>query len=693
MTEDVGAPQASDDAYLWLEDVTAEAALDWARAQSERTRDELCGTRFEQMSAAALEVMHADTRIPTVARRGDHLYNFWRDEQQPRGLWRRTTLAQYRTDTPDWDVLLDMDALAAAEGEDWVLASLGVLEPECTRALICLSRGGSDAIVVREFDMATRQFVADGFTLPEGRHNIDWEDEDTVLVGTDFGEGSLSAMGFPLLVKRWRRGEPLAQATTVFAGEESDLMTSCGVDRDPGFERMLVSRVLDMHNAETYALHGDRVIHIDTPTDSSIGLHRQWMTISLNTDWVRAEVTFAAGCLLVADYEQFLAGTADLQVIFEPDERTSLAQMAWTRDQLILVTRADVATRVQVITPGSWPAEPVEGVPDNTDTVISGVDGFGDEIFLYSDGFDTPPRLLHGRVGAPMQVIKSSPAMFDADGIAVTQNFATSADGTPIPYFVVGPRDATEPGPALLSGYGAYGMSMIPAYSGVTGRLWLARGGTLVVANIRGGGEYGPGWHTQTMREGRHLVAEDFAAVATDLAARGITTAAQLGAEGGSAGGLLMGIMLTQYPQLFGALVCDAPVLDMRRYPLMGVGAASIAEFGDPDDPADWEFMAKYSPYHNISSTTRYPPVLITAAVNDDRVQPGHARKMTAALQAAGHQVHYFERGVGGHGGATDAAQAAFNTALTYEFLLRTLADSSERGTAKADTGAPRTTP
>jgi prolyl oligopeptidase len=277
-------------------------------------------------------------------------------------------------------------------------------------------------------------------------------------------------------------------------------------------------------------------------------------------------------------------------------------------------------------------------------------------------------------------VIKSAPAVFDAGDIVVTQNFATSADGTSIPYFVVGHRDAGGPGPTLLSGYGAYGVSMIPGYGGALGRLWLARGGTYVLANIRGGGEYGPARHTQTLRAGRHKVAEDFAAVAQDLVRRGITTGEQLAGSGGSAGGLLMGIMLTQRPQLFGALVCDAPVLDMRRYHLLGVGGASVAEFGNPDDQGDWEF--KYSPYYNISAARRYPPVLITAAINDDRVQPGHARKMTAALQAAGHRVLYYERIEGGHGGAANAAQAAFNMALHYEFLLRTLVDAQQRPAA-----------
>ena len=486
-----------------------------------------------------------------------------------------------------------------------------------------------------------------------------------MLVATDFGEGSLTNMGLPRLVKRWRRGEPLQNAEAIFAGEQTDVTVAAGVDRTPGFERTEIGRMIDVHNGEGYELRGDDLIHVDTPTDGVDGVHRQWLVIWLKTDWLRADARYVAGSLLVADYEQFLAGTAELRVIFEPDAHTSLGQYAWTRDRLVLVTLRDVVSRIQVIMPGSWHAEPVAGVPDNTNTMIQATDGYSNEIFLYSTGFDTPPRLLHGTAGEPVDVIKSTPAMFDADDIVVTQNFATSADGTPIPYFVVGHRDADGPGPTLLSGYGAYGMSLTPGYAGATGRLWLARGGSYVLANIRGGGEYGPSWHTQTLRAGRHLVSEDFAAVATDLVSRGITTAGQLGATGGSAGGLLMGIMLTQYPQLFGALVCDAPLLDMRRYPLMGVGAASVAEFGNPDDPGDWEFMAKYSPYHNISADRRYPPVLITAAINDDRVQPGHARKMTAALEAAGQRVLYYERIEGGHGGAANTAQAAFNMALT----------------------------
>ncbi|ORB03821.1 S9 family peptidase [Mycolicibacter minnesotensis] len=667
-----------EDPYLWLEDVTGERALDWVRAHNTPTVDEFAGDEFEAMRAAAREVLDTDARIPYVRRRGEYLYNFWRDATNPRGLWRRTTLDSYRTDSPQWDVVIDLDAVGRADGENWVWGGANVIEPDHSRALISLSRGGSDAVVVREFDMATREFVApdrQGFELPEAKTRISWEDHDTVLVGTDFGPESLTESGYPRMVKRWRRGQDLAQAETVFTGSASDVVVAAGRDRTPGFERTLVSRAIDFFNDEVYELRGlpgqQELIRIDAPTDASVSVHRQWILIDLRTDWDTGTASYRAGSLLAADYDEFLAGTAQCTVVFEPDNHTALHHYAWTRDQLVLVTLHDVASRVEIVRPGDWQCRPVAEVPENTNTVIAAADDTGDEIFLDSSGFDRPSRLLHGPVGGPLTEIKSAPAFFDAEGLAVNQYFATSQDGIAIPYFVVRPANAT--GATLLGGYGGFEVARTPGYDGVLGRLWLARGGTYVLANIRGGGEYGPSWHTQAMRAGRHLVAEDFAAVATDLVERGITTVDQLGAVGGSNGGLLMGIMLTAYPQLFGALVCQVPLLDMRRYHLLLAGASWVAEYGDPDDPEEWEFISKYSPYQNISADAAYPPVLITTSTRDDRVHPGHARKMTAALQDAGHRVAYYENIEGGHGGAADNAQAAFKSALSFSFLWRML--------------------
>ena len=667
------AAHLPDDPYLWLEDILGEEALDWVRARNEPTVAEFSGDEFERMRTQALEVLDTDARIPYVRRRGDYLYNFWRDAANPRGLWRRTTLDSYRSDNPAWDVLIDVDELARADEENWVWAGANVIYPEHTRAVVSLSRGGSDAAIVREFDMATREFIEDGFALAEAKSQTSWVDPDTLLIGTDFGEGSLTESGYPRIVKRWRRGQPVEAAETVFEGSPADVIVAGGVDRTPGFERTMLRRAIDFFNDQVYELRGDELIRIDAPTDASISVHRQWLLIELRTDWITGSASYTAGSLLAADYDEFLAGTAQLRVVFEPDAHTSLLHYAWTRDRLVVVTLADVASRVEIVTPGTWQRRPVTDVPPNTNTVIVAADDTGDEIFLDSSGFTAPSRLLHGAVEGPLEQIKSAPAFFDADGMTVAQHFATSKDGTLIPYFVVRPRDATGPGPTLLGGYGGFEVARTPGYDGVLGRLWLARGGTFVLANIRGGGEYGPSWHTQAMRAGRHLVAEDFASVATDLVDRGITTVQQLGAQGGSNGGLLMGIMLTKYPELFGALVCQVPLLDMRRFHLLLAGASWVAEYGDPDNPDDWKFIAEYSPYQNISAHTNYPPVLITTSTRDDRVHPGHARKMTAALEAAGHRVWYYENIEGGHAGAADNAQTAFKSALSFSFLWQML--------------------
>ena len=673
---------ASQDPYLWLEDVTGEAALDWVRAHNDPTLAEFCDYEFERMRREALEVLDTDARIPYVRRRGEHLYNFWRDAANPRGIWRRTTLTGYRADTPEWEVLIDVDELAAADGRNWVWAGAEVIEPDLTLALIRLSRGGSDATVVREFDMRTKEFVAGGFELPEAKTDISWESADSVLVGTDFGPDSLTDSGYPRIVKRWRRDQPLSEAATLFAGDPTDVSVGAGFDATGGYERLFIVRAFDFFNRQRYELRGEELIRIDVPTDAAISVHRDWLLIRPRTPWSVGLTTYPAGSLLAANYNEFLSGTTNLSVVFTPDRHTSLESFAWTRDRLVLVVLADVTSQVMIVTPGIWTLQEVPGVPANTNTVIVDADEHGDEIFLDASGFDTPSRLLWGRAGTEMTTIKSAPEFFDASDIEVTQDFTASADGTMIPYFVVRQRGSSRPGPTMLSGYGGFENSSLPGYSGVLGRLWLSRGGTYVLANIRGGGEYGPGWHTQVMRENRHKVYEDFAAVAADLVRREITTVSQLGAQGGSNGGLLMGVMLTRYPQMFGALVCQVPLLDMKRFHRLLAGASWVAEYGDPDNPDDWAFMAEYSPYQNIHADAEYPQLLITTSTRDDRVHPGHARKMTAALEAAGHRVRYYENIEGGHAGAADNAQTAFKSALSYSFLWRVLggADLSTSG-------------
>ena len=682
------------DPYLWLEDVTGDTALDWVRARNARTVAEYAeSTEFTDLRERIRAVLDTDARIPYVRRRGAYLYNFWRDAEHVRGLWRRTTMDSYRTDSPDWELLVDMDAVARDEDENWVWSSAQVLRTEDdgdqTRALISLSRGGADAVVVREFDLTRGEFVAPedgGFYLPEAKSDIGWVDVDTVYVGTDTGPGSLTDSGYPRTAARWERGTDLRDAAPVFEGEHTDVAASVWYDRTPGFERSFADRAVDFYTSVRYEITRDGGLTlIDAPGDARVSAHREWLLIRTRSPWTVGDTTHPAGALLAARYDDFLGGSRDMTVLFEPDAHTSLEQYVWTRNHLLLVTLSDVQTRLRVLTPGpgGWVESAIDGVSELTSTDVIDIDAVAsDEFFLNSSGYLTPSTLLHGYVGEPVEALKQAPSFFDASALSVSQHFATSDDGTSVPYFVVR-RDGhtgrsagsapAAPGPTLLYGYGGFENSMLPAYSGGLGRGWLERGGTYVVANIRGGGEYGPQWHTQALKAGRHRAFEDFAAVAGDLVARGITTAAQLGAQGGSNGGLLMGVMLTRYPELFGAIVCQVPLLDMRRYHLLLAGASWMAEYGDPDDPEQWEFISKYSPYQNVDPDRAYPPVLMTTSTRDDRVHPGHARKMAALLEEQGHEVHYYENIEGGHGGAADNAQLAFKSALAYEFLWRTL--------------------
>jgi prolyl oligopeptidase len=670
---------AEQDPYRWLEDVTGTEALDWVRARNELTLAALSGgARFASLRAEAREVLDADDRIPFARRRGEYLYNFWQDAEHPKGLWRRTTLEEYRTDRPAWEILLDVDALAAQEEENWVWQGASVLRPGGYRqALVHLSRGGADASVVREFDIATRSFVEDGFYVPEAKTDAGWIDADRIYVGTDFGSGSLTSSGYPRLVKEWRRGTPLSEAALVYEGKPDDVGVHAFRDPTEGFERDFVVRNIEFYRTELWLRTGTGdLVQVPVPEDAIADVHREWLLVQTRSPWEVGGTSYPAGALLATRFDAFLAGERDLTVVFEPDAHTSLSYHAWTRNHLILNMLHDVRSQLAVLTPadGTWPRAALAGVPEFAHTDIAGTDPYdSDEYMLVSTGFTEPDTLLYGQVGGETETLKRAPMFFDAAGISVRQFFATSSDGTAVPYFVVGP-DRPGPGPTLLTGYGGFEISLTPSYSGIIGRGWLARGGTYVVANLRGGGEYGPQWHLSAIKEHRHLVYEDFAAVAADLVTRrGIATRDLLGIEGASNGGLLMGVMLTRYPQLFGAIVSQVPLLDLRRYNELLAGASWMAEYGDPREPAEWDYIRPFSPYHNTSATDRYPPVLFITSTRDDRVHPGHARKMVALLAAEGHDVSYYENIEGGHGAAADNEQRALKWALVLEFLWQRL--------------------
>ncbi|MBE7161604.1 MAG: S9 family peptidase [Williamsia herbipolensis] len=681
-------PDTGDDPYVWLEDVTGEDALDWVRRHNQPTVDALTGSqRFAELEAGALEVLDTDERIPYVRRRGEFLYNFWRDATNVRGLWRRTTMESYRTDSPDWDVLIDLDEVARVDGENWVWQGATVLPHSWDRALISLSRGGADAAVVREFDLVERTWVDPdgpdaGFTLPEAKSDIGWVDRDTVFVGTDFGvddDGvpTVTDSGYPRVVKRWRRATPLTAAEVVYAGETSDVAVQVSHDHTPGHERDFAVRAVDFFHQETVELRLDGPVVVKVPDDSHTLIRKDWLLVLTRSAWDRDDTTYPAGTLVAFDYDNFLAGTATGTVLFAPDPHTSLQDVRCTATHLVLVTLHDVQTELHTLVIGTWEHGEIAGLPElATVSVIDTDPDESDEIFLSASSYTTPPSLLHGTSHGPVSVLKQTPAFFDAEGISASQFFATSDDGTAIPYFVVR-RDDVAQGPALLYGYGGFEISQTPGYAAIAARSWVTRGGVYVVANIRGGGEYGPEWHTQALKAGRHLAYEDFAAVARDLVARGITTHERLAAQGGSNGGLLMGVMTTSYPELFGAIVCQVPLLDMRRYHLLLAGASWMAEYGDPDDPEQWAFIREYSPYQRVRADVDYPALLVTTSTRDDRVHPGHARKFTARLEELGHDVRYYENIEGGHGGAADNRQAAFKSALAYEFLWQTVGSVS----------------
>lgn len=675
----------AEDPRLWLEEVTGDEALDWVRARNAESEAALgSAPGFEALRKRLLAIYDSDERIPYVRKRGNQYTNLWRDAEHPRGLWRRTTLESFRTDEPEWAVVLDLDALGEAEGENWVWDGARCLQPEQTRCMVMLSRGGADAAVAREYDTVAKAFVPGGFELEEAKLELGWIDADTLYVATDFGPDTLTDSGYARIVKEWKRGTPLSEAETVFEGDRSDISVNAWHDPTPGYERDFVGRSFTFYSGERYLRTRKGLVKIDKPDDAMAWVVRDWLLLELRSDWTVDGTTYTAGSLLAADFDRWMKGKRRIDVLFEPTERSSLGQVVVTKNHLILNTLVDVRNRLEVLTPGpdGWSRGALPGLPELGRVSVRAVDALaGDAYWLDTTDYLTPPRLGYGTVGAgEAETLKELPVLFDADGLEVTQHFATSKDGTKIPYFQVAPADLALDGsaPTLQYGYGGFEISLLPSYSAKVGAGWLERGGVYVVANIRGGGEYGPRWHQAALKQHRHKAYEDFAAVGADLVARGVTSPQKLGILGGSNGGLLMGNMYTQYPDQWGAVVCKVPLLDMRRYTKLLAGASWEGEYGDPDVPEEWAFIKTFSPYHLIDPSADPPPILFTTSTRDDRVHPGHARKMAHALLEGDEDVLYYENIEGGHGGAANHEQAAFMDALAYTFLAQHLGEPEE---------------
>lgn len=699
MSEDRGQPDGSrvempvavDDPYLWLEEIDSARVRAWVEARNRETLEALGDAQFEADRKAVLDMLDAADRIPWIQERGTFVYNFWQDAEHRKGLWRRTTLANYRSDDPAWETLLDLDLLAKAEGEDWVWRGCTTLPPEHRHGLIQLSRGGADAAVRREFDLAKKCFVEGGFYLPEAKGSAGWLDADTLLVSLALGgEEFQTASGYPRTVRLLRRGAALESAPILFECERNHMVAWGWRDHGPRDPRTMYGRRTDfVHHEDFIERDAGGPIRLDIPSDAYFSIERDWLVVNLRTEWKAGGRIYPAGALLATSLAAFLGGEQDLTVLFEPSPRRFLYGFSAAGDVIAFKVLDNVRSYIFLahVVGGKWQCEQVSGFSDLSTLDISPLALDDDEWFaegerergvfvVAAQNSVTPPSQSLVRVGRLPEPLKRSPERFNAGGLAITQHEAVSVDGTRIPYFQIGRADAPADGSnaVLLTGYGGYQISSLPYYSASNGKLWLERGGTLVIANIRGGGEFGPDWHKAGMRAGKKLAHDDFAAVAMDLIARGITRPQRLACVGGSNGGLLVGNMFTRYPALFGAIECAVPLLDMQRYTKLTAGSSWISEYGDPDNPDDWAFLRGISAYQAVEAGQQYPPILLTTSARDDRVHPGHARKMAAKLLALGYRAYFYEPPEGGHAGATDNTQLAFKIALGFAFLRKTIA-------------------
>ncbi len=673
------------DPYLWLESVNSPRAMAWVEARNAYTTGQLqADPAYAANYADALAIGGAKDRIPTPDFVHGAIFNFWQDADHLRGIWRTTSLDDYRSPTPTWRTVLDVDALGKAEGKSWVWHGANCLEPDQRRCLIALSDGGEDATTVREFDVATGQFVAGGFALPHGKQSIAWEDADHILVAREWAPGELTASGYPFIVKRLTRGQPLSAAVEVFRGQKSDTEVQPTTFTDGQGRRLtVIIRATDFFHFENHVVDAAGTRRLAVPAKSAIvGLVAGRVVVRLDEPWSAGGASLPAGSLAAFALAAGMRSPATLApaLVWAPGPRDALEDAATTRDRLLVATLDNVRGRAWSFAPtaSGWAKTPLP-VADNMALRLGNADTRSDRAFLTVSGFLTPPALSLVDVAAgTLTPVKILPAKFDASQDVVEQHEATSSDGTRIPYFIVHRKNLKLDGatPTLLTAYGGFQVSRTPDYAATTGKLWLEKGGALVLANIRGGGEFGPAWHEAGLGVKRQIIYDDFAAVARDLIARKVTSPRRLGIEGGSNGGLLMGVQFTQHPELWQAVIIDVPLLDMIRIGKIAAGASWAGEYGDVDsDPAVRAFWEKTSPYQNLRRGVAYPEPFIFTTTKDDRVGPQHARKFAARLEELGYHFYYYENTEGGHGAGADLKQAAHTSALEMTYLQKKLMD------------------
>ncbi|MBU2893187.1 prolyl oligopeptidase family serine peptidase [Colwellia sp. D2M02] len=661
------------DPYLWLEEVEGEKALNWVKEKNKRSLAHLKSHEsYQGVYDNTLEIMNDKERIPYARERAGFYYNFWRDENHVRGIYRRTTFEEYQKASPKWETVLDIDALAKQDNENWVYKGMNCHKPTYQRCLVSLSRGGADATVIKEFDVKTKSFVKGGFSLPEAKSSVSWHSENKVFVGTDFGEGSMTDSGYPAVVKVWQRGTKLETAKTLFETDKTSIAAGGSTVYDGDTPHHIISEATSFYTRNVFVINNGKLTKLNIPEDASVvGLNNNKIFVQLKSSWgdfVQAEVIYT-------DIDSLIVGKATFTSFIKPTKTISIEGLSFTKSAILVTVMDDVKNKLYRYRPSKndqWQVEQVN-FPENGSITVFNTDTAKDDFFVNYTDFLTPSSLyLVNGNDLVINKLKGEKSHFDADNFVAKQHFATSKDGTKVPYFIVHDKNIKLNGknPTLLYGYGGFEVSMQPYYSSVTGKNWLEKGGVYVMANIRGGGEYGPSWHQAALKQNRHKAYEDFEAIAEDLITRKVTSPKHLGIQGGSNGGLLVGAAFTRRPDLYNAVICQVPLLDMKRFNKLLAGASWMGEYGNPDNADEWEYIKTYSPYHNLKSSVNYPKVFFTTSTRDDRVHPGHARKMVAKMEDMGLDVLYFENMEGGHAGAANNEQRAMVSSLSYAYLM-----------------------
>ena len=673
------AVSAQQDPYLWLEEVDGVKAMEFVKTNNTKTFDQLKkNPKYSQLYNQSLTIINSKARIVYPSVTGEYVYNFWQDDQHVRGIWRRMLKSNYDKGATQWETLLDVDALANKEGKKWVFHGATPLYPGNGLYLISLSNGGGDANEIREFDVRTQQFVPNGITFPEAKSNIQYVDENTLLVATDFGPGTLTTSGYPKNVKLWKRGTPLSEAKVLLEGDPTDVFNSGSVYRDNDKSYIIINKSLSFYTRKLYWYTNQELRAIPLPEDATLeGIKFGKALVQLKSDWEINQKIYTQGSLLAIDFEGLMQGNFAIDVLFKPTAVESLESVVTTKKWVVINVLNNVKSEVFLLGKGKdkWYQTKVSAPAFGTINIVS-ANRESDDFYFTFENFLEPTSLYEfSAQNTTPKKVQGLPAFFEADKYQVEQYMARSTDGKEVPYFIISSKSTVRNGknPTLLYGYGGFEVSMQPFYSGAMGALWLEQGGIYVLANIRGGGEFGPAWHQAGLKEKRQIVYDDFTAIAKDLIQRNITSPEHLGIMGGSNGGLLMGVAFTQHPELYNAVVCQVPLLDMQRYNKLLAGASWMGEYGNPDLPEEWKYIQNYSPYQNVKKGMKYPEVFFMTSTRDDRVHPGHARKMAAKMQDMGYKIYYYENVEGGHGGSSTNEQRAQWNALQYTYLLEKL--------------------